>query len=253
MTGILHCIAITIALFLHIALAQTPRSGAPPPNEHRTEKFWQKVLRISGISASPSTLRGPGDEVVSGEIWVVGVGTLKPKKLAPNDGYRSPVFLPKSRDILALKGQTLVRLPFVGGTPTTLYTIKGVNKLVGFNQDNVDELLILRENSSGQPEVGLLSLSTGRVAPIPYDQASIDDNHMIEHLRSWDRAYGDKSLYVKHQEKSTFSGTVDYVDVFLKVGKGEPVDVSNCDGVSCGQPSLSADGSLIVFIRAKED
>jgi hypothetical protein len=145
-------------------------------------------------------------------------------------GQSCSTTLPKSDGILALKGSTIVRVSLKGGAPTKLYAVNAISKLVGFDQDNANELLILRENRSGQTEVGLLSLGTGVVAPISYDPASIEDNHLLEHLRSWDRVYGDKSLYVKAQEKHTLSGIVEYVDIFLRVGNGQPLNVSNCDG-----------------------
>jgi hypothetical protein len=70
----------------------------------------------------------------------------------------------------------------------------------------LNELLILIENVLGQSEVGLLSLSNGNVEHIPYDPPSIDNNHMFEHLRGWDRVYGDRNLYVRSQEKRTCLG-----------------------------------------------
>lgn len=253
MTEICSRIVIALVLLTSFACAQSSAAPRAQRSEQKTESFWEKVLRISGISASPSTLRGPGDEVVSGQIYVVEIGSMKARTLAPGDGYRSPVFVPKSNDILALEGSTIVRIPLGGGAPTSLYAVNAISKLVGLSQDNANELLILRENRSGQTEVGLLSLGTGVVAPISYDPASIEDNHLLEHLRSWDRVYGDKSLYVKAQEKHTLSGIVEYVDVFLRVGNGQPLDVSNCDGANCGQPSLSSDGARVVFIRSNED
>jgi hypothetical protein len=35
------------------------------------------------------------------------------------------------------------------------------------------------------------------------------------------------------------------------VNSQEPVDVSRCDGTNCGQPSMSADGRLIAFVKAE--
>jgi len=58
---------------------------------------------------------------------------------------------------------------------------------------------------------------------------------------------------VKRQTKQALSGTVEWTDVFRKMGSGEPVDVSRCDGVNCGQPSLSQTGRLLVFVKAKAE
>jgi hypothetical protein len=253
MTRTWRCLAILAVVLPLLAYAQTSPATAQPAVPRRTESFWKKLLRISGISASPSTLKAPGDEIVNGEVWQVEIGSMKAQKLASDAGYRSPIFVPNSRDVLVLKGSAILRLPSSVGKPTTLYSVNGISKLVGFSQDNASEVLILRENSSGQPQVGLLSLSSGEVVNMPFDPASMEDNHMLEHLRGWDRVYGDKTLYVKSQEKHALSGTVEYLDTFLRVGNGEPLNVTNCDGANCGQPSLSADGKRVVFIRAEPE
>jgi len=58
---------------------------------------------------------------------------------------------------------------------------------------------------------------------------------------------------VKRKTKHALSGIVGWSDVYLKVGKQEPVDVSRSDGVNCGQPSLSENGRLLVFVKAKAE
>jgi len=88
---------------------------------------------------------------------------------------------------------------------------------------------------------------------VPYDAASNQDLQMLESLQGWSRTYGDKYIYVKRQTKQAFSGTVEWSDVFLNVGNREPVDVSRCDGANCGQPSLSEDGRLLVFVKAETE
>jgi hypothetical protein len=40
-------------------------------------------------------------------------------------------------------------------------------------------------------------------------------------------------------------------DVFRNLGNGGPLNLSHCNGVNCGQPSLSENGRLLVFVRAK--
>lgn len=253
----LACVA-TLLISLLAALnawAQSPTGSdqQAPTQAHRTESFWQKLLRISGISDSPSTLKGPGDETESGQIWLVEVGPKTTHRLTASGGYRSPVFMPGSNDILALKGTGIVRLPPAGGQPKKLYTISGITKLVGFSLDDPDKVLLLTADNAGHSEVGLVSVSTGRIIPVAYDPASNEDRHMLEHLQNWDRIYGNKSVYVKRQTKQSLSGPVEWTDIYLKVGMDEPVNVSKCDEVNCGQPSLSADGQLLVFIRAEQE
>ena len=75
---------------------------------------------------------------------------------------------------------------------------------------------------------------------------------MVEHVRGWDRVYGDTSVYVKTVTKQSLSGQVEWKDVFLKAGAGKPIDVSRCEQADCAQPSLSPDGQFIVFIKAEQ-
>ena len=76
---------------------------------------------------------------------------------------------------------------------------------------------------------------------------------MLEHLSAWDRDYGETRVYINQQTKSGMAGTLSWTDVFLKKASNTPINVSNCDGVNCGQPSLSPDGKLLAFVRADDD
>jgi hypothetical protein len=242
---------VTILLGVEL-LAQTPTQSNPPAaKQGKSETFLRKILRISGISASPATLKGPGDEVTSGQIWLVDLGSKKKQNLTSDGRYRSPVFVPESENILALRGTDLVQISPSGGVPQKLHSIEGIYKLVGFSQDDVDKVLILVADKNGGWSVGLFSVSTGRVSPIPYDADSSEDRQMLEHLRSWDRVYGDKSVSVKRQSKQSFSGPVEWTDVFLREGSSLPINISACDAVNCGQPSLSSNGKLLVFVKAE--
>jgi len=245
-------IAITAFMAARNVNSQTPAKINPPASQpKKPETFLHKLLRISGIAASPSTLKGPGDEVVSGQVWLVEVASQKPKSLSSETGYSSPVFAQSGGSIFALHGTDVVRLDLSGGNAQKVCSIPDIQKLVGTSQEDTDKVLILRSDSSKNSVVGLLSVSTGKVEILPYDPASSEDRQMFEHLRGWDRVYGDKSVFVKRQNKQSLSGPVQWTDVFLKDGTNQPVNLSACDEVNCGQPSLSPDGKLLVFIRAQ--
>jgi len=136
---------------------------------------------------------------------------------------------------------------------TSLYAVPEINKLVGFSLDDPDKVLAVVRDSSGHSQVAFLSVSDGKLDPLSYDPSSSDDRHMIEHLSGWDRDYGDTRVYINQQTKSGMAGTLSWTDVFLKKGSSAPIDISNCDGVNCGQPSLSPDGKLVAFVRADEE
>lgn len=244
----------TLGAIFGVCFAQAP----PPVKQQaaaarKTETFWHKVLRVSGIAQSPSTLKGPGDEVERGQIWVADLAGGKTRKLTGSGGFRSPVFLPERNDILALKGTNVVRVAFADGKVTNLFTVTGLTKLVGLSEDDADKVLVVYRDGSGNPGVAFLSVSTGKLDPLPYAPSSSDDRHLVEHLSAWDRDYGDTMVYTDQQTKTGMAGTLSWADVFLKKGSSTAKDVSNCDGINCGQPSLSPDGKLVAFVRSDVD
>ena len=228
-------------------------------NDHAAAKqptstsFTEKLLKFFGISDSPSTLKGP-DEITSGELWLADLDAKSTRALTTGAGYRSPVFLAGTKSVLALRGNDVMRIPSGGGEGKKLYSVSAIVKLLGSGSEDPGKVLILLQGEAGgRPRVGLLTVSTGAVTVVPYDPASNQDLQMVESLEGWSRTYGDKYIYVKRQTKQAFSGTVEWSDVFLNVGNREPVDVSRCDGANCGQPSLSEDGRLLVFVKAEAE
>ncbi len=98
--------------------------------------------------------------------------------------------------------------------------------------------------------LGVLSLKTGKVAPLPYDAASSDQQRMLAQVRGQERVYGDASVYVKTESKAGLSRTIEWTDVYLRRGNAPPQNVSACDGVNCGQPALSPDGRRVAFVKS---
>jgi len=244
---------VLLVLLTSFASGQTQKSADPSTagKQKRAGKLADKLLKFFGISDSPGTLKGPS-ELRSGQIWVAELGPGSTRAITESAGYRSPIFLATSKDILALKESEVWRFPAAGSEGKKLYAIGGITKLVASSADDPDVVLVLQsDGSSGHPRVGLLSISTGKVTPEPYDPTSSQDLQMVENLESWDRVYNDKRVYVKRETKQAISGPVEWTDVFVKVNSQEPVDVSRCDGTNCGQPCMSADGRLIVFVKAE--
>jgi hypothetical protein len=212
------------------------------------------VLKILGISDAPGTLKGPGDEVTSGVLWVTDLSSNRAHAVTHQGRYRSPVFVPGSNAILALDGSNLVRFSAGSGEMRNLYPVAGVTKLVGSSSDDPDKVLVLESGvAGGHPRIGLLSLRTGSIAPLAYDSGSSADLQMVENLEGWTRRYAGKEVYVRRQTKQALSGVVEWSDVFLKADGQEPMNVSQCGGSNCGQPSLSADGRLLVFVKSESD
>jgi hypothetical protein len=244
---------LLLAVLVSTSSAQNQKS-APASKQKPQASFTEKLLKFLGIADSPGTLKGPGDEVRSGELWLADLQDKTTRALASGEGYRSPIFLERSKDLLVLRGTEVMQVSIAGGEGKSLYSVQGILKLVGASsEDTANILILLQGQAGGRPRVGLLTVSTGAVTPVPYDPASGQDLQMVETLAGWSRTYGNRHVYVQKQHKQALSGTVEWHDVLFQADSQPPVDVSQCDGVNCGQPSLSPDGHWLVFVRAKPD
>jgi hypothetical protein len=252
MNRLMACV-LWLTLFVSTAVGQS-KGNTSASQQGRGTSFTERVLKFLGISDSPGTLKGPGDEVVSGQLWLADLNSQTTHALTSGDGYRSPIFLKGTKDVLAIRGSDVVQIPAFGGEGRTLYSKNTVLKLVAAGSAGAGTVLVLlRGEAEGRPGVGLLKVGTGAITPVPYDPASSQNLQMVEDLAGWSRTYGDRRIYVKRQSKQALSGTVEWSDVFLQVGNQPAVDVSQCAGVNCGQPSLSADGHWLVFVRSTAD
>ena len=216
------------------------------------ETFLQKILRITGVSATPSQQKAAGDEVEApGEIWLADITAGPARKLSDGSGYRSPIFTPDNHAVLAAKGDTVWRIPMDGGAPRKLHEVNGLMKLVGFDSSDPDKMLALIERDQ-TPQAALLSIATGKTTAIPHDNKSPEDRKLLSHLKGWERVYGGAKLYVQSKTREGRAGTVEVNEIFFKKGDAAPVNVSRSEGASSVQPSLSPDGKSVVFIRIKE-
>lgn len=241
-----------LLFFVCLAAGQASKpSTAASATKPKPASFIDEVLDFLGISDSPSTLKAPGDEVKTGQLWVVQLDSQNTHAIANGSGYRSPVFVAGSKDVMALKG-TEVWL-FSTSQAKRLYPVEGITKLVASSARDPDKILVLLANrGDAHDRVGLLSISSGRVTPQPYDATSTQDLRMVESLEGWERVYGDERLYVKRVTKQVMSVTKEWADVFLKTN-GRDKDISQCDGTNCGQPSMSSEGRLVVFVKADSE
>lgn len=216
------------------------------------QSWWDTVLRVTGIAATPSQQRGIDNGSTAGDIWVITLAQHTRQRLTFDSGYGSPLFLPGDANLLALKGEAIVQIPRAGGAPVQRHTVPGVHKLVGVHRDNGDQVLILLRPPSGpRPTVGLLSLRSGRVTPLPTGQ-SPDDQRRYNHLRGWDRVYGDTTLSVQEQPTQGPGGVAVWTDVYRKHGNNPAENLSRCadSHSTCGQPSLSHDGTVVAYVKA---
>ena len=219
----------------------------PVNNQAQQTSLLQRMLLFLGIDSSPVEMKGADDEPRAGSLWIADLTTGSTRPMAEGQ-YRSPIFLPDG-GILALQGETVVRFPPGSTTPATLLTDKNIDKLVGVNTREPDQVLTVLKDPDGRPLPAVLSLQDGVLSPLPVDWKSQDDVRALAHLQEWERSYGNLKLAVQRVRKSGLGGTREWQDVFLLRQNENPRNISNCNGVDCGQPSLSPDHNQVVFIK----
>lgn len=223
--------------------------GVLIPTPLEAESVLEKILRVSGISATPGQVKGSEEENFTGDLMLVDLKQNLRRKISSGGGYRSPVFDPMNQNILALKGGALIRIPCAGGQGETVQSAPGITKLLGVDRSDPDKLLVLFKTEGNDNAVGFLSLRSGQVSALSLDLKAREDQEMLNHLQGWERVYRDVKLYPQERQKEALGGTtLVYSDVFLQRGQEFPVNISNCNGKNCGQPSLSHDGNLIVYV-----
>jgi hypothetical protein len=178
------------------------------------EGLLNKLLRITGISATPSQQKAPSEEMeAGGEIWISNVkaGTLQ--KLSQENGFRSPIFGPNDEAVLAVKDGWLWQVSLQTGSVSKLHEVAGLTKVVGIDRDDANKILVLiKRGSTTAPS--LLSLATGAITKISYDANSPNDRKLVNHLKGWERVYGDTMVYPRAQTRESVTGTAEWQDVF---------------------------------------
>jgi hypothetical protein len=231
-----------------ISAVCTVASATPTPLAE--ESLLAKLLRIAGLTAAPSQLRARGDELAPGAIWIVNLDQQTARALTTEGGYRSPVFSPADRNIYALRGDAIVRIP-ADGASTAIAKAPGAIKLVGFDAQNPDDLVVLLDAGPGQPPLAVVSLKNQTMSPLPFDPKSAEERAVLAQVRAQDRIYGKATVYTKTESKQGMtSRTIEWIDVYLQQGSTAPQNVSKCNGVNCGQPALSPDGQSIAFVKS---
>ena len=213
------------------------------------ETLLEKLLRVAGLTAGPAPTRSTTAAAVPGNIWVATTDTSAAKALTTDGGYTSPIISPDGR-VYALRGGAVVRLPQETGAGVAVHQVRGALKLVGFDVKNPDDLVVLLEVSGAASPLGVLSLTSGRVTPLPYDAASEEQRRMVARIRSDERQYGTTGVYTNAESRRGPSRSLRWTDVYVRKGAAAARNVSKCDGASCGQPALSPDGRRVVFVKS---
>ena len=75
---------------------------------------------------------------------------------------------------------------------------------------------------------------------------------MLSHIRGQDRIYGDTRIYLKTENRRGMNRTLEWTDIYIKRGNAPPRNVGAYYGLNCAQPSLSADGRKLIFIKTPQ-
>jgi hypothetical protein len=143
---------------IFICAAALAGAGAAPASE-----LVGQLLSFFGISATPSQMKAP-DVLVIGDIWIVDASRDARTQLTRDGGYSWPVFDPNGARILTLKRTDLFEIPLDGGGARRLMPVPGIVKLIGFDREQADRVLVLRADPNA--EIAILSLATGQVTAL---------------------------------------------------------------------------------------
>lgn len=215
------------------------------------QEWLLRIAQIAGVSATPSQQKGGGEDYFSGDLMLVNLKENIRRRITSGGGYRSPIFEPGDKNILALKAGAIVRVPAAGGEEQVVHVVPRIAKLIGFDRSDSDKLLVLLTAEGNESPVGFLSLKSGQVTALAFDRSSEKQREMLNHLKGWERVYGEVKLYPQERTKNVLGRTKVWTDVFLQRGGQFPDNISNCDGKNCGQSSLSHDKNLVVYVSQK--
>jgi hypothetical protein len=207
------------------------------------DSFLAALLRFTGITVTPNQVRG-SDSFMEGDIWLVHVGgteASEPRKITSDEVYHTPLWIPGSQSILAMKGDKLVRLNAHGHEEKTLHTLTDTTVLLGFDKNNPTLVLVLQESLAG-----VLTLANGQITPLPYDKEKPEDRYGLDQLRSGFRDYGTAQVSIENQHRVGPQGHFKQSStVHIKLGKKDiPISCPS----ACSQPALAEDGRQLLFI-----
>ena len=224
------------------------------------ESWWQKLLRIAGISAAPTRQRGPGETPKPGDIYVYNLVRKTDRKLASGN-YSSPIFLAGDDKILALTGNSIVRIPVSGGAGETFSNNNRIVKLVGQSMDDPKQVLVLTSDGN-QTSVGILSLVDFGVTVIPHETETEEGKAIFARITGGDRNYCGTEVYEELQcERDSVTNNCkldeanrikkQWSDIMIAWPFRQPVNITKSTGDYCRQPALSLDAQQVVYIRTK--
>jgi hypothetical protein len=212
------------------------------------ESFWQKVLRITGISAMPTTRKGSPGDLAGGDLWLTSLDGGSRLRLTRDGGYRSPVFSADGSAVLALHAGIVVRVSTAGFLDMSepLFQVPGVVRLVGSDPESPEQVVVLSRPPEGTADLGILNLTDRKVRSLRTEAPAAEYQNALAELGRWDRTWqiGESPGAASLEVRPVNGG----FDVFY-LNEASPVNVSHCNRDRCGQLALSPDGRWVVYVR----
>ncbi|HEX8174187.1 MAG TPA: hypothetical protein VF543_03600 [Pyrinomonadaceae bacterium] len=262
----LKYMAVLLAIIVSASIAAgeprpsstTPALEMPASALTQTESWWRKILRIAGISAAPTRQRAPTGTPMPGDIYIYDLARKSERRIATGN-YSSPIFLAGGDRILALRGGDIFSIPITGGAAEIFPNRSGITKLVGQSLDDRNLVLVLTGNGQ-QTSVGTLSLADKSVTVIPHETETDEGKFIFSQLADWNRTYCGTEVFVElkceiepqtGECKRDATGKIkkQWTDVMAQRPYKDPINISDCKGDNCSQPSLSLDGQYAAYIR----
>lgn len=225
-----------LAVVNGIAQAPVAPPQPTPQGAKAAQGFWAAVDQLGLIFKAVGNLGGGVDQ---GQVWQVDLATGDQHRIAGGNGLAWPVMSPDGSTIFALHEGQLVRLA-TDGRSTAVGKETQWRKLVGVDRQN-DVLGFI----AGKPRVHPALMSpVGELQLLPQPETD-SERERVSLLLQENRAYADgRQLLVK---RSTRGGRG--LDVILKTNDTAKA-ISDCGDDLCGQPSLSPDGHIVLYVRA---
>lgn len=205
---------------------------------------FSDILRVMGISVAPSGVRGAAT-ILQGNLWlskIDGTGAHRPVPITRDGTYHSPLWIPGSSQILAIKGNKLVQLDTEGNGEKVLYPLADSITLHGFDKRDAKSVLILQNSVPA-----VLSLANGKTTFLPYDKENEEDRTAAARLSRDFRSYGHVKVFVESQPMFDELDNEEGNNKIHIIGKQIPETVIPCPEY-CIQPALSENGRQLVFV-----
>lgn len=244
---ILLCI-LTI-LPLHKVLAESfwdallRVTGITATSQVKGEKFLDALLRFSGISVTAGKVKGAFAE---GNLWLIKIddsGPNEAKQITDDGIYHSPLWIPGSDKMVAVKEGKLIQLNIEGSEEKVLHSFSESDYtiLLGFDKSDANLMLIIQ---NGVPVI--FSLASGQVTRLPYDNDKKEHRNALDSLMSSFRDYGNTKVYIEQRSSVDASGSfMPDNKIHIKVGAQDTV--ISCPA-ECAQPALIEGGRRLVFV-----